>query len=120
MADKPLLEMIRDEHFTTGIHQADSLCGGIVTHIRARCSICEECQHPSATTRYFSLVHLGPLFEKTGTTTKIWILDHNYVYWGRVISELDNPDFRRYVNSVAWHGYVGVAQHDEQSAGRPP
>ena len=51
--------------------------------------------------------HLGPLLEKTNTPTKIWILDHNYVYWGRVISELDNPDFRRYTNSVAWHGYVG-------------
>jgi glucosylceramidase len=29
------------------------------------------------------------------------------VYWGRVISQLDNPDFRRYASSVAWHGYVG-------------
>jgi glucosylceramidase len=29
------------------------------------------------------------------------------VYWGRVISELDDPDFRRYANSVAWHGYTG-------------
>jgi glucosylceramidase len=55
----------------------------------------------------FIIEHLGPLFEKTNTSTKIWILDHNYVYWGRVTSELDDPDFRRYVNSVAWHGYVG-------------
>ena len=55
----------------------------------------------------FIVEHLGPLFEKTNTSTKIWILDHNYVYWGRVISELDNPDFRKYANSVAWHGYVG-------------
>jgi len=51
--------------------------------------------------------HLGPLFEKNNWPAKIWVLDHNYVYWGRVISELDNPDFRRYVNSVAWHPYVG-------------
>jgi glucosylceramidase len=55
----------------------------------------------------FIIEHLGPLFEKTNLSTKVWILDHNYVYWGRVISELDNPDFRRYANSVAWHGYVG-------------
>jgi hypothetical protein len=41
------------------------------------------------------------------TPTKIWILDHNFVYWGRGISELDDPDFRRYANSVAWHGYTG-------------
>ncbi len=55
----------------------------------------------------FIIEHLGPLFEKTNMPTKIWILDHNYVYWGRVISQLDDPDFRRYANSVAWHGYVG-------------
>jgi glucosylceramidase len=57
----------------------------------------------------FVAEHLGPLFEKTDTKTKIWILDHNFVYWGRVISELDNPDFRRYANSIAWHAYVGDA-----------
>jgi len=55
----------------------------------------------------FIIEHLGPLLEETNTPTKIWILDHNYVYWGRVISELDNPDFRRYTTSIAWHGYVG-------------
>ena len=66
------------------------------------CTWSQECETE------FITDHIGPLFEKTGTTTKIWILDHNYVYWGRVISELDNPGFRRYVNSVAWHGYVGV------------
>jgi glucosylceramidase len=55
----------------------------------------------------FIIEHLGPLFEKTNTSTKICILDHQYVYWGRVISELDDPDFRRYANSVAWHGYTG-------------
>jgi glucosylceramidase len=55
----------------------------------------------------FIIEHLGPLFEKTNTPTKIWILDHNFVYWGRVISQLDDPDFRRYANSVAWHAYTG-------------
>ena len=55
----------------------------------------------------FIIDHLGPLFEKTNTPTKIWILDHNFVYWGRVIAELDDPDFRRYTNSVAWHAYTG-------------
>jgi len=55
----------------------------------------------------FIIEHLGPLFEKTNTSTKIWILDHNFIYWGRVISELDDPEFRRYTNSVAWHAYTG-------------
>jgi len=65
------------------------------------CTWSQECETE------FITDHIGPLFEKLGLPTKIWILDHNYVYWGRVISELDNPDFKRYVNSVAWHGYVG-------------
>jgi glucosylceramidase len=65
------------------------------------CTWSQECETE------FITDHLGPLFEKTGTTAQIWILDHNYVYWGRVISELDDPEFRRYVHSVAWHGYVG-------------
>jgi glucosylceramidase len=65
------------------------------------CTWSQECETD------FITDHLGPLFEKTNTKTKIWILDHNFVYWGRVISELDNPDFRRYANSVAWHAYVG-------------
>ncbi len=65
------------------------------------CTWSQECETE------FVIEHLGPLFEKTNTPTKIWILDHNYVYWGRVISELDDPDFRRYAHSVAWHGYTG-------------
>jgi glucosylceramidase len=65
------------------------------------CTWSQECETE------FVIEHLGPLFEKTNTPTKIWILDHNFVYWGRVISELDDPDFRRYANSVAWHGYTG-------------
>jgi glucosylceramidase len=65
------------------------------------CTWSQECETE------FVIEHLGPLFEKTNTPAKIWILDHNFVYWGRVISELDDPDFRRYANSVAWHGYTG-------------
>jgi glucosylceramidase len=65
------------------------------------CTWSQECENE------FITDHIGPLFERLGIPTKIWILDHNYIYWGRVISELDDPDFRRYVNSVAWHGYTG-------------
>jgi glucosylceramidase len=65
------------------------------------CTWSQECETE------FVIEHLGPLFVRTNTSTQIWILDHNYVYWGRVISELDDPDFRRYAYSVAWHGYVG-------------
>lgn len=51
--------------------------------------------------------HLGPLLEKNGLKTKIWVLDHNYNLWGRAICTLDNPAVKKYSNAVAWHGYVG-------------
>ncbi len=52
--------------------------------------------------------HLGPLFERTGNGAKIWILDHNYNLWGRASDELQDERLRKYVNAVAWHGYVGT------------
>jgi glucosylceramidase len=51
--------------------------------------------------------HLGPLLEQNKIATKIWILDHNFNLWGRVINELENPLVSRYVDGVAWHPYVG-------------
>jgi glucosylceramidase len=41
--------------------------------------------------------------------TKIWILDHNYDLWGRVLDELSDPEVNKYVDGVAWHGYMGTA-----------
>jgi glucosylceramidase len=48
---------------------------------------------------------LGPLLETSGT--KIWTLDHNYNLWGRALDQLSRPRVKKYVNTVAWHGYVG-------------
>jgi glucosylceramidase len=48
---------------------------------------------------------LGPLLESGGT--KIWTLDHNYNLFGRALDQLSRPHFKKYVNTVAWHGYVG-------------
>jgi glucosylceramidase len=54
--------------------------------------------------------HLGPLLKSNGIATKIWLLDHNYNLWGRVLCELDDPTVKKYSNSVAWHGYAGSAE----------
>jgi len=54
------------------------------------------------------VVTLGPLLEASGT--KIWMLDHNYNLWGRVLDQLSNPRFKKYVNTVAWHGYLGAPE----------
>lgn len=55
----------------------------------------------------FVKLHLGPTFAKRDIDTKIWILDHNYNLWGRAVDELSDPEVYRYVDGVAWHGYVG-------------
>jgi len=55
----------------------------------------------------FVAEHLGPQLAKNNIATKIWILDHNYSLWGRAICELDDPSVNRFVDGVAWHGYVG-------------
>jgi glucosylceramidase len=51
--------------------------------------------------------HLGPALEQNKIPTRIWILDHNFNLWGRVINELENPRLNHYVDGVAWHPYVG-------------
>jgi len=65
------------------------------------CTWSQECETE------FITDHLGPLFEKENVSTKIWFLDHNFVYWGRVTAQLDDPEVRRYTNTVAFHGYTG-------------
>ena len=52
--------------------------------------------------------HLGPALEQNKIPAKIWILDHNFNLWGRVMNELENPLVSRYVDGVAWHPYVGL------------
>ena len=51
--------------------------------------------------------HLGPALRKAGSSTKIWILDHNYSLWGKAIDELSDSGVYEYVDGIAWHGYVG-------------
>ena len=53
--------------------------------------------------------HLGPLLGKRREHNKIWILDHNYNLWGRVIwTHSRTKGFANTVNAVAWHGYYGT------------
>ncbi len=52
--------------------------------------------------------HLGPLLRKRGDKAQIWLLDHNYDLWKRVRWQMGDPELRKYVSGVAWHGYVGT------------
>lgn len=56
----------------------------------------------------FVAFHLGPALEKASLDTRIWILDHNYNLWGRVVDELSNSEVAKYVDGVAWHSYAGT------------
>lgn len=56
----------------------------------------------------FVMNHLGLALERASPDTKIWILDHNYDLWGRVIDELSNEGVYKYVDGVAWHSYAGT------------
>jgi glucosylceramidase len=52
--------------------------------------------------------HLGPLLRAQHQTTQIWLLDHNYSYFERVASQLEDKRLTKYVDGVAWHGYEGT------------
>ena len=56
----------------------------------------------------FIAKYLGPALETLHLSTKIWLLDHNYNLWGRVICSLDDPELQKHCRSVAWHGYAGT------------
>jgi glucosylceramidase len=50
---------------------------------------------------------LGPALRAANLDTKIWLLDHNYDLWGRVLDMMSDPEVFQYVDGVAWHGYAG-------------
>jgi len=68
------------------------------------------CMWPQEYEIAFVKNHLGPVLQKSGMATQIWILDHNYNLWGRAVDELEDPDLRKFCNSVAFHGYVGAPE----------
>jgi glucosylceramidase len=52
--------------------------------------------------------HLGPLLRGEKDKTQIWILDHNYLHYERVLTQLQDKQFAQFVDGVAWHGYFGT------------
>ena len=68
------------------------------------------CSWPQEYEIQFVRDHLGPLLEKEGMPTKIWLLDHNYNLWGRVVDSLEDERLYRYIDGVAWHGYYGTPE----------
>ncbi|MDR3613682.1 MAG: GH1 family beta-glucosidase [Candidatus Obscuribacterales bacterium] len=50
---------------------------------------------------------LGPLLEKEGVDTQIWVIDHNTNLWGRALATLGEDTVKKYVKALAWHTYMG-------------
>lgn len=50
---------------------------------------------------------LGSALSSASLDTKIWLLDHNFNLWGRVMDLLGDPDVCHFVDGVAWHAYAG-------------
>ncbi len=54
---------------------------------------------------------LRPLLTAAGfEDMKIWLMDHNWVMWNRVLYLLGDPATAAAVDGVAWHPYEGVPQ----------
>jgi glucosylceramidase len=51
--------------------------------------------------------HVGPLFERSGITTRILDWDHNWDEPNSPLQVLADPIARKYVSGVAWHCYGG-------------
>ena len=52
--------------------------------------------------------HLAPLLRRRKLETQIWLLDHNYDLYRRVLWQLQDADLRRDIQGVAGHGYLGT------------
>ena len=52
--------------------------------------------------------HLMPSrLAAAGLKTKLWLYDHNYGGWQRVLYMLSDPEVRKYTDAVAFHPYSG-------------
>ncbi len=67
-----------------------------------------QCQWGQEYEMEFVAKNLGPALRDAHIDTKIWIIDHNYSLWGRAVDELSDPEVYKYVDGIAWHGYVGT------------
>lgn len=66
-----------------------------------------QCSWPQEYEVDFVRYFLGPALAKHAPDVLIWCIDHNPNLWGRALSSLEAPDFRRFVDGIAWHTYGG-------------
>ncbi|MDD3154553.1 MAG: glycoside hydrolase family 30 beta sandwich domain-containing protein [Victivallaceae bacterium] len=50
---------------------------------------------------------MPPRLKAAGLSTKLWLYDHNYIGWRRVMGMLSDPDVLAHTDAVAFHPYEG-------------
>ena len=53
---------------------------------------------------------LPPRLKAAGLDTKMWLYDHNYQGWKRVLYMLSDPEVAANIDAVAWHPYDGFPE----------
>ena len=64
--------------------------------------------------------YMPQAFKAAGLDTKIWIWDHDYVGWERVIEMLGDKRVQRNAEAVAWHPYSGKPEMMQEVLRRYP
>jgi glucosylceramidase len=99
------IKMFLDAYKAEGVEMnAITVQNEVDTTVDGRYSACQWAQEDEI---LFVRRYLGPLLRKSGSSTKIWVLDHNFNLWGRAIGELSDSQLYEYADGVAWHGYAG-------------
>jgi glucosylceramidase len=99
------IKMFLDAYKAEGVEMnAITIQNEVDTTVDGRYPACQWAQEDEI---LFVRRYLGPLLRKSGSSAKIWVLDHNFNLWGRAIGELSDPQLYEYADGVAWHGYAG-------------
>ena len=64
--------------------------------------------------------YMPEAFKKAGLDTKIWVWDHDYVGYERVIEVLADKSVKRNFDAVAWHPYSGKPEMMQEVLKRYP
>ncbi|MBR2326429.1 MAG: hypothetical protein IKA49_03605 [Alistipes sp.] len=64
--------------------------------------------------------YMPQAFKAAGLDTKIWIWDHDYVGWERVVEVLADKRVQRNAAAVAWHPYSGKPEMMQEVLRRYP
>ena len=59
-------------------------------------------------------------FKEAGLNTKIWVWDHDYIGWERVLEVLADKGVKRNIDAVAWHPYSGKPEMMQEVLKRYP